>query len=203
MATQLFLRNLVEAGVAITGCDELKLATVVGPSGTSHTVATTASGNHLPIDNADATATMVWLYRVNAVTISGTVTFNFWGLESAMTVNAGLAAIVSRYDSGGTFVSDVVAQANAAHADGVELGTSYALRDWTATPTSTTFADGDWLAVIVHADAVGTMGTGSVNFGYDGITTLNSDVTFTEAITEFAGVARVPFTSRYPQLLAH
>lgn len=188
MATQLFLLDTVESGVAITGFDELKLSTARGDNATTSDVAASSSGNHKPIDNLAATATLIWLFRVNAVTISGTVTFNFWGLESAMATNAGLAAIVSRYDSGGTFVSDVVAQANAAHADGVELGTGNALRDWTATPTSTTFADGDWLAVIVHADAVGTMGTGTVELAYDATTAGaigDSFVTFTETITEY------------------
>lgn len=197
MATQLFLQRVirVESGVAITGFDEIKLATARDNLATGSQVATTASGNHIIVDNGDNTANLIWLYRVNAVTISGIVTFNLWGNESAMAVNAGLAAVVSRYDSTGNFISDVVAQANANHADDVELGTSSAAMNWTATPTSTTFSAGDWLAVVVHADAVGTMAAGTVTLAHGGPTAAasgDSYVTFTETITEYVATTSVP-----------
>lgn len=91
-----------------------------------------------------------------AVTISGTITFNAWAEESNMNANAGLQCIIDRLDKDGAFVSQVVNSER-----GVELGTSVSVQNWTASPTSTSFAKGDrirlrWLA----NDAGGTMGNG-------------------------------------------
>lgn len=179
------LRSDVETGVAIAGFSERKLHPDVGPSQQLATVSTTNGGNHLVLQFGGTDT--IWLYRVNAVTISGTISFAMWASESAMTVNAGLAVRISRYDGSGTFVSDVVANANAGHRDNVELGLVLAQVLWTATPTSTTFAAGDWLGVVVHADAVGTMAAGTVTLAFDepGITEGDSVVTFTETITEY------------------
>lgn len=200
MATTLYLRLESESSSPITSHTfEDQLATTRGGGVSSQTVTTTASGNHIETPSW-------WIYRVNAVTISGTITFNFWGLESAMTVNAGLACVISRYDGSGNFVSDVVAQGNANHADGVELGTSAAVMAWTATPTSTSFADGDWIVVKPHVDAVGTMGSGAVDFNYGGSTggsNGDSFVTFTETIEAYTPADRVPRFTPYPQLLPH
>lgn len=207
MATTFFLRNTTESGVSISGfTGEHKLDTSRGPLITTGITDTTASGNHIiALDNAAHSA--IWLFQVAAVTISGTVTLNIWGFEDAMATNAQLAVIISRYDSGGGFVSDVIAQGNANHAKGVELGTSSAVQNWTATPTSTTFSAGDWLAVIVHVDASGTMAVGQVSVKYDGTTGSadgDSFVTFTETITAGTpAAANPPYKSPYPQLLAH
>ena len=208
MATTLFLRALTESGVTIGSNEQRQFSTTRGSSVTSFTTNLVASGNHLVLARTDASPTQIWLYQVNAVTISGTITVGFWGHEFAMTNNAQMAAIISRYDSGGTFISDVLAQANANHARGTELGTVGAAQSWTATPTSTTFADGDWLALIVHADAIGTM-EGSLNafvFDFDGATSGafgDSFLTFTETITQFiAAAANPPYVNPMPQLLA-
>jgi hypothetical protein len=208
MATTLFLRNTAETGLTISGNVIYKLATTRGSSVSfNFIVSAVASGNHLQIvSNFDGSVATIWAYRVNAVTISSTVSFNFWGSESLMTTNAGFAAIVSRYDNGGNFISDVVAQANANHADGVELGTSAAAMSWTATPTSTSFSDGDWLTILVHADAVGTMGTGTVGVDVGGPTSAadgDTFVTFTETITAFTAAADQPYRNPMIQLLAH
>lgn len=195
MATTLYLLDTAEAGVSIAGFSEFQMDPTPNIMSVQHEVTTTASGNHLVIQQAGVNA--IYLYRVNAVTISGTITFEICGWESAMAVNAGFAAIVSRYDGSGNFISDVVAQGNAGHADGVELGTSNGRRTWTATPTSTAFNDGDWLAVVLHADAVGTMGAGTVIVALnddDVINALDSKVTFTETLTEY-----VPPTDSIPQ----
>lgn len=204
MATTLFLQSTTETGVAVAGFDELKLTTTRGASTVSGaSCAATASGNHILLQSSGS-VDAIWLYRVNAVTISGTVSLNVWGQESLMTTNAGFAVVVSRYDGSGTFISDVVAQANAGHADGVELGTAAALMTWTATPTSTTFAAGDWLGVVLHADAVGTMAAGGVFVDTDGPTGgVDGDtfISFTETIGAYVAAAQVPYVSPYPQIL--
>jgi len=203
MATQLFLRNTTPATepFAFTvrdfsttrGAAQVGLGELMGDPAVDHELHTTR-----------------WVYRVNAFTCSGTITFNWWGWEVAMADNRGFAAIVARYDNSGSFISDVVAQANANHADGVELavGSPGAVRNWTATPTSTAFADGDWIVLEVHFDCVGACGGAGANeiISIDGPTAAasgDSYVTFTENITEFVAVAAVPRSTPYPQLLAH
>lgn len=205
MATTLFLLTTDETGVTIGSNTEYKLATVRGSGVANRATTSTAGGNHIVATNGGGGATMIWLYRVNAVTISSTVTFNFWGLELTMNDNVGMAAIVSRYNSAGTFVSDVVAQGNAGHADGVELGTSTSAMNWTATPTSTSFNNGDWLAVIVHCEAVGVMAAGQFTLNVNGTSAGvfgDTFVTFTETITEFVASADYP-NKNIHQLLAH
>ena len=205
MATKLILRQIAATGVSISGFTNVKqLTTTTVLDNTQGQIATTASGNHI-VGGDDTAATVIWVFQVAAVTISGTVTINFWGRENAMTTNAQHAVIVSRYNSSGTFVSDVIAQGNANHAKGVELGTADAVQNWTATPTSTTFADGDFIGVFYHADAIGTMAVGTCFFNYDGGTGgTNGDawVQFTETIVAGSPPSRVPYITPMPPLLA-
>lgn len=201
MATQLFLRTIAEAGVSIGSYSELELTTTRGAGVTNGSANTTAGGDHIVMRYSAIDA--IWLYQVNAVTISGTITFNFWGHEGVMTTNVGMAAIVSRYNSAGTFVSDVVAQANANHADGVEMATTDAAMNWTATPTSTAFSAGDWLAVLIHVDAVGTMATGDGFLRFDGTSAAadgDSYVTFTETIDAYVPAAAAPVAYAWPAM---
>src|SRR4051812_15114008 len=48
-----------------------------------------------------------WWYQVNAVTISGTITKNFWMAENNMSANVGAQVVIDRCDSAGTFISTV------------------------------------------------------------------------------------------------
>lgn len=200
MATTLFLGKSTTSGPGAANQRDLRLTRDSGV--VTNTVSTTVSGNHLEYGSSPDW----WFIQVNAVTISGTISFNFWGNEDAMTTNAGAACRIARCDSSGTELSDVVANANAGHADSVEYGTVSAVNTWTATPTSTTFSAGDWLKVIPHADAVGgAMAVGVATLSYGGTTgAANGDtfVTFTETITAFSGAAaQVPYTNPYIQLL--
>ena len=146
-----------------------------------------------------------WWYQVNAVTISGAITKNFWMSESNMSANVGAQCIIDRCDSAGTFVSTVENSEK-----GTELPvTTRAAQNWnTGTVTSTNFADGDYIRVRVYGNDIGTMATG---FTFDlsaGGTTAAADgdsyVTFTETIVAYTPpVARVPKSTPYPQLLAH
>lgn len=205
MSTQLFLLNdnSIIPGIGSFQLSK-ELGTARGSGVTSGNTTTTASGNHIVA--TALTNTICWAYRVNAVTISGAITVNLWGNEDAMATNTQVAIIISRYDSSKAFVSDVVAQGNANHAFGTELGTANAVQNWSVTtPTSTTFADGDWLVVSGHADASGTMASGIMTIFWNGTTSAASGdafVTFTETITAYTPpVAGVPYTSPYPQLL--
>ena len=181
------------------------LAPSRGVSKTALTVDTTSGGNHIVFATA---GTKCWAIQIEAVTISGTINFNLWGFESNMANNARMAAVVSRYDSAGTFVSDVVANGNANHFDNIEyVVTTPTACTWSATPTSTTFAAGDWLVLAVHADAIGTMGAAAAGASFDYNAAVASDgdssVQFTETIVAFTPPAGLPRVNPYPQLLAH
>ena len=132
----------------------------------------------------------VFLSRpLQAVTISGTITFNLYGYEEQMTANAGLRVVVDRCDGSGNFISQIVASNK-----GTELGTgSTAVQNWTASPTSTTLAAGDRIRVTVYTvDAGGTMAaSGTVHVTIGGTTTgaggNDTWVQFTENFTEILG----------------
>ena len=204
MATTLFMLNPTDA--SISGYDSHTMGTSRGAGLNAYSGDTSASGNHIELITVGSATPKCWIYQVNAVTISGTISFNWWGNELTMADNVGFACRIARYDSSGTFVSDIVANANANHADGVELSLSAALRTWSATPTSTSLSSGDYIVAIPHGDAVGTMGAGQYTFdvgaasaGVDG----DSFITFTESVTEFTQEDRPPRFTPYPQLLAH
>lgn len=180
MATTLYL--VADAGPTTDAAalDRL-LATSEGGGLSNITASTTASGDHIQLTASGST--VAFGLAIDAVTISGTISFSIDALESSMSANATVGFRVCRYSAAGAFISDVVADANAGHKDDAELGTSASTRTWTATPTSTAFSAGDILVVIPHADASGTMGDGyTVTAQYD---EANSFVTFTETITEY------------------
>lgn len=202
MAYGPYLINTAHPGSPFSGHGtELQFSNTRGGGVVGDTVSTTASGNH--IEHAPW-----WIVQVNAITISAAITIQLYGLENAMTTNAQPAIVISRYDSAGTFISDVVDSSNGQHADGVEYGTASANQSWAvATPTSTTFNDGDWLVVKFHADAIGTMAVGTATIRYNG-TSVGVDgdslISFSDVITEYTPpVAAVPRKTPYPQLLAH
>lgn len=186
MATQFFLRTDV-TGPTVSGYSfTYLLATTRGAGATNVQFNTTASGNHIEVSSG------VWAMQVDAVTISSTITLNLRVNEVAMSVNAQGACRISQYDSSGTFIADVVANANAKHTFGTEMSTSEAAQNWTATPTSTSFSAGDILVIAPHADAIGTMNSGGANIWTDGPTggaSGDSFVTFTETITAFSGAS--------------
>lgn len=187
MATQLFFRVAVGsihrgtnsdnlAGVASGWLSRL-LSTARGATATNFTTNTVA-GTTLGVEIAGLRE---WISEPLAadVTISGTVTFNLWGLESSMSANVGFQVVVERLDHLGAVISTVVDSER-----GVELGTATSVHNWTAAPTSTSFQKGDRLRVRVAGNDVGTMASGfTFTFDYDSPTagvTGDSYVSFTE-----------------------
>jgi hypothetical protein len=122
-------------------------ATVAGPvtPPTSAAQMTKASGG-TPI---------IWYTApLDAVTISGNITFNFWARESSNLANAGLAAELLRASASGGILSVISAVALPTR----ELSTSFRQENWTATPAPTTLSNGERLALRVYIDdAGGTM----------------------------------------------
>ncbi len=117
-----------------------------------------------------------------AVTISGTITFNLWSSESSMNANVAINCIIERLGPDGAIISTVVKTARV-----TELGTSIAAANFTATPTSTSFAKGDRIRIRVFGDDAGTMAASftfafdynAASAGVDG----DSYVTFTETFS--------------------
>jgi hypothetical protein len=98
------------------------------------------------------------------VTISGTVTPNIRGNESANTVNAGAGVLIERCNNAGAVQSTIVADTVV----GAEYGTSDAARTANLTPTSTAMAVGERIKVTLKVRNVGTMAAGTVFNSYNG-----------------------------------
>src|SRR5438309_1197427 len=132
---------------------------------------------------AGSSPALVWISPplAAAATISGTVTMNTWAAEQSA-CRCGMQVTLQKY-SGGTEGSAFLTSAR-----GTELTTSISLQNWTATPTSTSFAVGDRIVVKWWIkDAGGTMNSGkTVTSDYDG-KTAGSDgdtwVQFTESLS--------------------
>lgn len=89
-------------------------------------------------------------------TLSGTVTFNLWAFEVNSAYNAQFVARLYKLDTGGALTLIVTDSVR-----GAEFGTSLSAHNWTASPSSTAFAEGDRIVLwagITDAPAV-TMGS--------------------------------------------
>lgn len=116
-----------------------------------------------------------------AITVSGTVSVNLWGSESAAGVNARLRVDLHVYRAG----SELAAFGTGRMA--AELSTTNAVRTFTITPTSTALQVGDRILVKVYAEhntAGSAMGSGTVTLRYNGAAGADGDafVSFTENV---------------------
>jgi len=103
-----------------------------------------------------------------AITISGTVTVNIRGLESANTVNAGRGILIERTNNAGVVQSTIVA-VTGVPATITEFTTADAANGAaTYTPTSTAMAVGERIRVTLSIRNVGTMGAGTATISHDG-----------------------------------
>jgi len=125
-----------------------------------------------------------WFYSsppiASSVTVSGSMTFNIWAYESSMSANAAINLHVMKVTPDGT-ISNVIATSRT-----TELGTSTAVANWSATPSSVSFAKGDRILVAPFIRNVGTMGDSyQIYFSTNGTSGNDGDtyVTFTETIT--------------------
>lgn len=184
MATRLYMHFAAGSNIP-AGIDDREMNTSKDSglnSGNRASVAGPTSGIYVQLSGAKT----YYNYQIDReLTVSGTVTFNVWASENNSSANGTVQCTVERYNAAGTFVSTV-----ADSEFGPELGTSRAAKNWSASPTSTTFAAGDWLTVSwAFNDATAlTMATGfTFSYAYGG-TTDNADgdtwVEFTEDITQ-------------------
>ena len=208
MATTFFLRD-TSSSLAIASEDDLDATLTAGSAlvakGDTNTVAGPTAGVQLRNNSESPFELMAWYTQpLDAVTITGTVTFNVWMAENNMSANVAARMRAERTDGSGSVISEI---ATAQHATEIAV-TTRAVRNFTATPTSTTLSAGDRIRITILGDDAGTMASGfSFNASYgSGSAGTDGDtfVTFTETITEFTAAAeRVPFYRPHTQLLAH
>jgi predicted acyl esterase len=115
-------------------------------------------------------------------TLSGSISINLWGLESNMAANAALALRIDKV-SAKDFTLVTVSDSK----DDAELGTAAAAMTWTTTPTSTVFAKGDRIRVVVYFDdAAANMASGhtlTFRYGHTVANTAESWFEITENIS--------------------
>lgn len=130
---------------------------------------------------------------INAdTTISGTITFNLWGLENNMSANAGFQVLIQRLDSQFVIQETVINSER-----GVELATAAAVNNWTGSPTSTNFNKGDRLRVTVLFNDVGTMASGfTATFDYNGGTAAADGDSWIQFTETFGFITAVPTGSQ-------
>lgn len=152
----------------------------------------TASGTDIQLTKTAGGAALAWISEPLAAgfTLSGTVTGNPYGKESATSVNASFRLRLYQYTGGAEGSEIAVCQATA------ELTASITVKGCTTTPTSTVFATGDRIVAKLFLEncsatsgcPTGTMAAGTVTMDYDGPTDaadgsswvqLNETVTFT------------------------
>ena len=206
MATDLFLRStgpvlwrssqrisVKDAGRGVTPGDALyegsslvlSLSTSVGTGAGIAGNATSVAGPTAGVfAQLSSTSLLSWFSAPLSadVTISGTVSFAFCGLEAAMQANATFRIALYRVDEQGALTLIINSTL------GTELGTALARHSWSGSPTSTDMKIGDRLLVLVLFDDATsvTMASGHVlTCQYDGAnaSTADSKVTLTENLS--------------------
>jgi len=179
MATKLFMKQPINSFLTSYGYMNPTASVLAFTTSVTNT---TASGTSIQCTKTAAGTALKWISpELSApVTIAGTITLNCWAKEGAISANAGMKATVSKYSAGAEGAAFATAS------KGVELTTSMAVQNFTATPTSTAFLPGDRIVVTWFVANVGTMGAGTVTMDYGGKTgAADGDtwVSFTETIT--------------------
>jgi hypothetical protein len=97
-----------------------------------------------------AAGTVVTWYSdpLDAVSLSGNVTFNIWARESATAANATVTAAMLRADGSGNILSTIATVL----IPRTELTTTLAVQNWARTPALTSLSNGDRLALRLYID---------------------------------------------------
>jgi hypothetical protein len=191
VSTTFFLRN--EAPPILGGASSGKklLDDVRGKSAVSKVTTATVSGTNIPVTDTAGGMTLAWYSEpLQPVTISGTITVNLRGFESATTVNAGFGILLERTRADGLVLGTIIADTTVPGAI-TELSTSDAAVVGTYTPTSIAMGLGDRLKLTVKIRNVVTMAAGTVTLSIAGPTggaAGDSFITFTETIRAYSDV---------------
>jgi len=160
-ATTVYLGDAVSA-INPGADDERRLNRPRGSTTVSYIKTTPAGLVTPPTTGTQITRTaggvaVVWYTDpLDAVTISGNVTFNIWAGENVNATNAGMTAELLRADQSGNILS-VIAPARVPATELARPGPG--VNNWAVAPTPTALANGNRLAVRLYIDdAGGTMG---------------------------------------------
>ncbi|MEK9152565.1 MAG: hypothetical protein AAB692_04310, partial [Patescibacteria group bacterium] len=152
-ATALYL--LDTASSIDPGTDEERVLSLTRGAASVTYVTGTVAGTVTPpttttqFTKTDGGANQTWYTDpLNAVTISGNVTFNIRAKESVAQANATVTAELLRADNAGNILSTIAS----VNTGDTELTTTDAAKNWTKAPTSTALSAGDRLAIRVHID---------------------------------------------------
>lgn len=164
MATTFFLRDIASP---LGGAGVFSLSQRRGNAAITAVTTSTAGGTNIPVTLTAGGTALTWYSGPcdgPSVTVSGDITVNLRGLESANAVNAGLAILIENVDNAGAFRGTVLSR----RVVGAELTTTQSARTLTVAPTSTVFSNGERFKVTISLINVGTMGAGTASFFYNG-----------------------------------
>ena len=202
MATTIYLTNNASDIDLGAGLEELEARVSVRGAGLSSGVADTQTFAVVLTRDTTSDIEVEWFTPpLDAVTISGTITFNVWMSENNMSANVDAQFQVFRF-SGGADTATIISNAK-----GTELPvTTRAAQNWTGSPTSTAIAAGDRLHIRILGGDTLAQASGFTFNGSWGATSGSVDgdsfITFTETITEQV-VSAVPGSNfQIPQLVA-
>lgn len=155
MATKLFLKQFNNSGPGLTAYKYASLTQSVLAFITSVT-RTTASGTKIQATDVSSGTVLKWISPPVAVpfTLSGTVTFNLWAKEATTSVNVTVSMELAKYSGGSEGASFVAATFGSP----TELTATIGAKNWTGSPSSTTFNVGDRIVAYIYIVNVGTMG---------------------------------------------
>lgn len=165
MPTRLYLVDLASS---LAGAGQKQLSANSGRASVQAITTTVASGTNIQVTATAGGQALTWFSEpvTEAITISGTVTPNIRGLESANTVNAGVGILIERTNTAGTVQSTIVALTGIP-ATITEFGTTDAAKTANYTPTSTSMAAGERIKVTLSIRAAGgTMAAGTATISY-------------------------------------
>jgi len=209
-ATKVFLRDATSLGI-VPGGKDITFRQCNGTQGSAKVTAVTnsiaglitnqyfpsATAGHIITKTAAGTRTIWVCDPLSAgVTISGTITPNLWGLESAIQCNCGARYEVFRWD---VSVGGIVKSLGLSTNDGLtEWGASAAVRTApTLAPSSTVFNTGDRIVIAIYNDdgaAVTEAGSRNWTLDYGAGIGVDGDsyLSFTETITFSADSNNAP-----------
>lgn len=167
MPTRLFLRS---GASDLGGAGQRRLSPRMGRTSSTVVTNTVASGTNITVTATGGGQALSWFSDpiTTGFTISGTVTVNIRGLESANAVNAGRGILIERTNNAGTVQSAILNDVTVPSTITEFSTTDAANGAATYTPTSTAMSVGDRIKVTLKIRNVGTMGAGTATISHDG-----------------------------------
>lgn len=167
MPTRFYLRDLASP---LGGAGQKLASLRTGRASVNAITTTVASGTNIPVTATAGGQALTWFSDpiTAAFTLSGTVTVNIRGLESANAVNAGRGILIERTNNAGTVQSTIVAVTGVPSTITEFTTTDAANGAATYTPTSTAMAVGERIRITLSIRNVGSMGAGTATISYDG-----------------------------------